>query len=148
MVIRIITVGKISHWAKSAYEHFKKMISRYSKVEHIPLSTGGDLNRESKEVLKRREAEKISKKLKGKIVCLDRDGKKMSSEEFSKFLSNLGSVTFVIGGPLGIHYDLLKRCDFTVSLSEFTLSHEIAFVTLLEQIFRGFKIHRGEKYHY
>ena len=148
MVLRIVTVGKISPWAKEAYTHFQKMISRYSKIEHISLSTGGDLNRQNREVLKKRESERISKKLRGKSICLDKSGKPMRSEEFSEFLSSLETATFVIGGPLGIHDDLLKRCDFTISLSKFTLSHEVAFVVLLEQIFRGFKILKGERYHY
>ena len=148
MVLRIITVGKVSPWVKEAYRHFQKMISRYTDIEHVILTTGGDLNRENHEVLKKKEAEKISKRIKGTSVCLDRNGKIMDSEEFSKFLSSLKNATFVIGGPLGIHESLLKRCDFRISLSKMTLSHEIAFLTLLEQIFRGFKISRGERYHY
>ena len=148
MVLRIITVGKISPWARKAYEHFQKMISRYSRMEHIALSTGGDLNRENAEVLKKREAEKIAKKIRGRSICLDKNGKSLSSEEFSKLLLNSANTTFVIGGPLGIHEDLLRKCELSISLSKMTLSHEVAFVTLLEQIFRGFKISRGEKYHY
>ena len=148
MVLRIITVGKISPWAREAYEHFKKMISRYSRLEHFALSTGGDLNRENAEVLKKREADRIMKKIRGRSICLERMGKSMSSEEFSEFLSSLRDATFVIGGPLGIHDDLLRKCDSKISLSKLTLSHEVAFVLLLEQIFRGFKILKGERYHY
>ncbi len=148
MVLRIVTVGKISPWAREAYEHFRRMISRYANLEHVSLSTGGDLNRENHEVLKKREAEKISKSILGTSVCLDRSGKMMNSEEFSNLLSGLRKATFIVGGPLGIHEDLLEGCDVKISLSKLTFSHEIAFLVLLEQIFRGFKISRGEKYHY
>ncbi len=148
MVLRLITVGKISPWAKEAYSHFSKMISKFARVEHISLSSGGDLNRENPIILRRREARKIRGKIKGKLVCLDRRGKEMDSKSFAEFLSTFESVTFVVGGPLGLDEDFLSSCDYRISLSNFTLSHEVAFLVLLEQIFRGFKISRGERYHY
>ncbi len=148
MVLRIVTVGKISPWAKEAYEHFRKMISRYASLEHVSLSTGGDLNRENHGILKKREAEKIAKSIVGTSVCLDKNGRTMNSEEFSGLLSNLRKATFIIGGPLGIDEQLLEKCDVKISLSRLTFSHEVAFLVLLEQIFRGFKISRGERYHY
>ena len=148
MVLRIVTVGKISEWSERAFGHFSKMISRYCRLEHVPLKTGGDLNRESPEVIKKREAERIVSKIKGFPICLDRKGERMSSEDFALFLKDLDKATFVIGGPLGLDESVLKICKKRISLSDMTLSHEVAFVVLLEQIFRSFKIIRGERYHY
>lgn len=148
MVLRIITVGKISGWSEKAFDHFSKMISRYCKLEHVSLKTGGDLNRESPEVIKRREAERIIPKIRGVPICLDRNGEKMSSEDFARFLKDLDKATFVIGGPIGLDENVLRFCRKRLSLSEMTLSHEVAFVVLLEQIFRSFRIMRGERYHY
>ncbi len=148
MVLRIITVGKISPWARTAWEHYKKLISRFRKVELLSLSTGGDLNRENPEVIKRREARRILDRILGTPVCLDIRGRRMTSEEFSRFLAGLRNATFIIGGPLGLDESVLKACRERISLSSFTLSHEVAFVLLLEQILRGFKIAGGERYHH
>jgi 23S rRNA pseudoU1915 N3-methylase RlmH len=71
MELRIITVGKISSWSREAYKHFLKMISRYARIEHIHLPTGGDLNKENPEVLKKKEAKKILEKIRGTPICLD-----------------------------------------------------------------------------
>ena len=53
----------------------------------------------------------------------------------------------MIGGPLGLSKDVLAASDEILSLSKFTLTHEMSRVILLEQIYRAFTILKGEKYH-
>jgi 23S rRNA (pseudouridine1915-N3)-methyltransferase len=53
----------------------------------------------------------------------------------------------MIGGPLGLSRDVLAAADEILSLSKFTLTHEMSRVILLEQIYRAFTILKGEKYH-
>lgn len=85
------------------------------------------------------------------LVALEVWGKRLSSEEFSKKLETWGStgkgeMCFVIGGAEGIPEALSRRADFHLSLSSMTLPHRLARVLLLEQIYRGLSILRGEPY--
>jgi 23S rRNA (pseudouridine1915-N3)-methyltransferase len=85
-------------------------------------------------------------------VCLDRSGNQYDSEKFAAWLNSLINkgeqwVSFIIGGPLGLSKDILHRSREVLSLSEFTLTHEMSRLILLEQLYRAFTILRGEKYH-
>ncbi len=85
-------------------------------------------------------------------VVLDRSGRLRTSEELSSWLDELGSrgvecLAFIIGGPLGLSSEVLGGARETLSLSRFTLTHEMSRLVLLEQIYRAFTILRGEKYH-
>jgi len=150
MKIRVITVGRISSWAREAERHFKKMLSRFSKIEVLHLKSGGDLNRENPGEVRSREGKRITKVKKGFSIALDVRGKRMSTDEFTRFLENLlgKEVSFIIGGAAGLSDEVLSSVDLKISLSEMTLSHEVAFVLLLEQLFRAFKRMKGEKYDY
>ena len=85
-------------------------------------------------------------------VCLDRSGNQYDSERFAEWLNSLLNkgeqwVSFIIGGPLGLSKDILHRSREVLSLSQFTLTHEMSRLILLEQLYRAFTILRGEKYH-
>lgn len=86
------------------------------------------------------------------LVPLHSTGHSFTSEELAKWLDGLSArtkmcVTFLIGGPLGLSQDLLDRGQEILSLSHLTLTHEMARLVLLEQLYRAFTILRGEKYH-
>ena len=85
------------------------------------------------------------------IIALDLTGKQFTSEEFSKKIENLSmensNITFIIGGSLGLTTELLNICDFKISFSKMTFPHQLIRIFLLEQIFRAFKIQKGETYH-
>jgi 23S rRNA (pseudouridine1915-N3)-methyltransferase len=145
-MIRVIAVGRLKepHY-RAAEEEYLKRLGRYCKIEIHELKECTDKN---PEVGKRKEAEQILARLKdgGYTVALDRTGRQMSSEEFSKLLRR-PDMTFVIGGPDGLAREALDAADQTLSLSEMTLPHQMARVVLLEQIYRGHTILKGEKYH-
>lgn len=86
------------------------------------------------------------------MVALDGRGQMQSSEEFAAFLAERGlrgqsNLAFVIGGSLGLAPEVLKRADFRLSLGRMTLLHQMVPMILLEQVYRAFKINRGEPYH-
>ena len=86
------------------------------------------------------------------IIALDLKGKEYSSREFSKKIDNIAlnfnsSITFIIGGTLGIGKDVLDLSKEKICFSKMTFPHQLIRVFLLEQIFRGFKISNGETYH-
>lgn len=85
------------------------------------------------------------------IICLIDSGKEMNSVEFARFLDekrahSLRCITFIVGGFLGLADGILKRANFLLSLSKMTLSHELARIVLLEQIYRSLTISHGRHY--
>lgn len=56
-------------------------------------------------------------------------------------------MAFVIGGFAGVSHELKQRADIRLSLSRMTLTHEMARVILVEQIYRAFTLLAGMPYH-
>ena len=89
--------------------------------------------------------------LSGRLVLLDQEGTKMSSEEMASWLKTAileGETTNLAVGPHdGFSNELKKRADQTISLSQLTLTHEMAAALLMEQLYRASEINRGSPYH-
>ncbi len=86
------------------------------------------------------------------VVAVDRRGEALSSEDLAGYLEELAvrgrpGVAFLIGGPLGLSDAARHRAQRVLSLSSFTLPHELARLLLVEQIYRAGTIQRGEPYH-
>lgn len=155
--LRIIAVGKIKEsFFLQAIQEYEKRLRPYLKLE---LEEVADLpcpekagTAQEEQVLKQ-EGELIQGRLNPKdyLVVLDRNGKEMTSTQFADFLSQRISfgetVTFIIGGSLGISKDIIQRAQLKLSFSQLTFPHQLFRVILMEQIYRAVKIARGEKYH-
>lgn len=159
MRIQIVAVGKIKEdYLKRGIDDFKTRLSRYADVKILEVAEE-DINIRPAQEVKAREAQKLQKLLERlqapewyKIV-LDRGGAALSSEELANKIESLmvsgrSNLVFVIGGALGLDVSVVKSADFRLSLSEMTFTHQIARFIILEQIYRAFKIIRGESYHY
>ena len=89
--------------------------------------------------------------LSGRLVLLDQEGIKMTSEEIANWLKTAvldGETTNLAVGPHdGFSNELKKRADQTISLSQLTLTHEMAAALLMEQLYRASEINRGSPYH-
>ena len=112
------------------------------------------INANIAEKIKSTEAEKMLKIIKkdSYIIALDLKGKEYTSEEFSKKIDDIAlnfnsSITFIIGGTLGIGNEILNIVREKICFSKMTFPHQLIRVFLLEQIYRGFKISNGETYH-
>ena len=85
------------------------------------------------------------------IICLDLKGKEYSSENLSKHIDELklstSNITFIIGGSLGLHKNVLFVSNESICFSKMTFPHQLIRIFLLEQLFRSFKISNGEIYH-
>jgi 23S rRNA (pseudouridine1915-N3)-methyltransferase len=132
------------------YKDLSKMISRFANVQDIELFP--------KEVAKahtisaeasQKSYTKVLEQFTGKDFCisLHPDGKLIDSFEFSKLLDGKMCVKFFIGGAYGFENEFLKKSDAIISLGKLTMSHKIAKVVLLEQIYRGFSILTNHPYH-
>ena len=83
---------------------------------------------------------------------LDVYGRQASSEELAAKISELGlqgrsSITFLIGGAFGLSAQVRQAADEKLSFSRMTFTHQMVRLLLVEQIYRAFKINRGEPYH-
>ena len=84
---------------------------------------------------------------------LDVQGQLLSSETLAEKLAALvlqgqSDVTFLIGGAFGLSEAVRKRADLRLSFSPMTFTHQMVRLLLYEQVYRAFKINRGEKYHW
>lgn len=158
MMIKIICVGKIKEkYFISAIEEYKKRLSAYATVEFIEVPDEKiplNASLKDEENIKKKEGDRVLSKIKDHdfVILLDVYGKEIDSVSFSNYLNNKmiqgnSSFTFVIGGSLGLSLSLRERANEKISLSKMTFTHQFCRVILLEQIYRAFKIMRGETYH-
>jgi 23S rRNA (pseudouridine1915-N3)-methyltransferase len=105
------------------------------------------------DVVKKREAEKLLRVVpeSAKLVACDEQGHEMTSRELAAWLirerDGAASLAFLIGGAFGLHEEIRSRAGVILSLSKFTLPHELARLVLTEQLYRAGTIARGEPYH-
>jgi len=153
--IKIIALGKLkeSYWEEAENEYFKRL-KPYAKIELVELSEEPFREGDDREKIKSLEAAKIQKILPegGLVIALHETGKEFTSPQFAKFLEDNSTrgetMTFVIGGPLGLHESVLKIAMQQLSLSQLTFPHQMVRTILLEQIYRGVTIQKGKQYHY
>ena len=151
MNIEIISIAKKERSTYDPlYKELTKMISRFAKIEEIELFPKDVAKSHTISPDASRQA--YSKALepyinKGFCVSLHPNGKLIDSFEFSKLLNDRMSVKFFVGGAYGFEDSFLKKSDAVVSLGNITMSHKIAKVVLLEQIYRGFSILSNHPYH-
>ena len=151
----IVVAGKLKGWPTNACDDYLKRLRKHFPVEVVEVREE-DMNRRSQTEVLKTEADLLIKRIPegAHLIALDRErGKQLSSEDCATKLSEFGTsgrshVAFVLGGPLGLAPELLKRADEMWSFGALTLPHALARVVLLEQLYRAVKIERGEKYHW
>lgn len=158
MTITIITVGKLKEkYLKDAIDEYSKRLSRYCKLDIIELpdeKTPDNASEKEELAIKEKEGQAILNKIKDNmfVIAMDLGGKQLMSEEFAGYIDNLGvtgnsNIAFVIGGSLGISKSVLARANYKLCFSKMTFPHQLFRVMLLEQVYRGFRIIKGEPYH-
>ncbi len=154
--INIISVGKIKEkYLKDAINEYSKRLSKYCKLNIIEIDDEqipGNLNEKIAENIKNIEGTKILSNIKNTYsISLDLKGKQFSSEEFSKKIENISlnnsSISFIIGGSLGLSNKVISNSNELICFSKMTFPHQLIRVFLLEQLFRAFKIQNNETYH-
>lgn len=157
--INIICVGKLKEiYLKEAILEYTKRLSKYcnihiTEIQDEPLPT--KLNSSIIDGIKKKETCKILEHIKkdSYVVALDLTGTMYSSEDFSKKIDDIAlnyssNITFIIGGTLGLTKDVLLKANEKICFSKMTFPHQLIRVFLLEQLFRAFKISKGETYHW
>ncbi len=155
MKIKIIALGKIKEkFLKDGIEEFLKRLTPFASIEIVELTPVEikDENLTAKAL--EQEAEKIFANIKPNsyVITLEILGKQLSSEEFAQKINEItnsgtGELVFVIGSSCGISPSVSQRANFKLSMSKMTFLHQFARLLLVEQIYRAFKILKGETYH-
>ncbi len=156
--ISIITVGKLKEkYLSSGIAEYQKRMSAYAKVEvvEVPDEKAPEQLSETEMVqVKAKEGERILTKIPPDtyVIALAINGSMWSSEQLAKEIDKLATygrskVAFIIGGSLGLSDEVLERADATLSFSKMTFPHQLMRLVLMEQLYRAFKINRGEPYH-
>ncbi|MDZ4166737.1 MAG: 23S rRNA (pseudouridine(1915)-N(3))-methyltransferase RlmH [Coriobacteriia bacterium] len=153
MRIGLVCVGRLKerHWREAADE-YRKRLAPYARLEVTEVADR-DVTADEPRALAAEAADVLRVLPAGAtVVALEIGGRARSSEEFAAWLEDLGvrgrsHVVFVVGGAAGLGADVLARADERMSLGPMTLPHQLARVVLLEQVYRAFRIARGEPYH-
>lgn len=157
--INIICVGKLKeNYLKEAILEYSKRLSKYCNLKFIELQDERLPNKINDSVIneiKAKEGKKILENIKkdSYVMTLDLKGKQFTSEEFSKSLEKItvkgySTITFIIGGTLGLSKEVLDASNELISFSKMTFPHQLIRVFLEEQLFRAFKISNNETYHW
>ena len=158
MKIKIVTVGKLKEkYLKDGIAEYSKILSRFANLEMIELADEKTPDRasnsENQKILEL-EGTRILSKISDRdfVIVLAIEGKTLSSEEFSKQLeqapiNGFSTLTFVIGGSLGLSPQVKKRANLFLSFGRLTLPHQLMRLVLVEQIYRAFTIQQGSPYH-
>jgi 23S rRNA (pseudouridine1915-N3)-methyltransferase len=158
MKIRIITVGKIKErYLQEGIAEYERRLRPYTKIQIVELSE------ETRHISASSAIEPVAKVKEGKrilaaipegsfVIALEVKAQNWSSEEMAASfrgweLSGQNHLTFVIGGDIGLSPAVLAHSDLCLSLSKMTFPHPLARLLLVEQIYRAFRIIRGEPYH-
>ena len=158
MKIKVVTVGKLKEkYLKDGIVEYSKRISRFTKLEMIELAdekTPDKASESENQKILEIEGQRILSKVGDRdfVIVLAIEGKTFSSEEFSKQLEEasikgFSTLTFIIGGSLGLAQDVKNRANLSVSFGRLTLPHQLMRLVLVEQIYRAFTIQQGSPYH-
>ena len=147
MKISLVVVGRLKEkFLVAGVDEYLKRLQKFAAIEIREISECRTLAEEGRRIL--------SQVPQNSWLCvLDVSGVEISSEGFAKKIAELtlngvSNLTFAIGGAFGISDELRRAADFRLSLSQMTLTHQMARLVLVEQIYRAFKINRHEPYHW
>ena len=147
MKITLTAIGKLKEkFLTDGVAEYLKRLRPFVRLEIREISECRTVEEEGKKLLSQVPKDSF-------LIVLDVSGKFLSSEEFAKKISDLNlrgvsDITFLIGGAFGLSEEVKNAADFRLSFSPMTFTHQMARLILVEQIYRAFKINRGEPYHY
>lgn len=156
MRLKIICMGKTrERFIQEGITKYVRYLKPYADIEINELKEEkiGDLKEAP--LIRKKEAERIFKipSTNSLIIALDERGREFTSHEFAAFVnktieSGVREIRFIAGGAMGLDESVTEKADTVMALSRWTLTHEMARLVLLEQLYRAFTIIRGKTYHY
>lgn len=158
MNITIIAVGKLKEkYLKQGIVEYVKRLSAYAKIQIIEIpdeKAPEELSETEMRLVKQKEGQRIIAKIStdAHVIALAIEGKMKTSEQLAADLERLmtygkSKIALVIGGSLGLSDNVLARANEQLSFSKMTFPHQLMRLVLVEQVYRAFRIMRGEPYH-
>ena len=159
MKITIVCAGKIKEkYLSAGIAEFMKRLRPFAQVEIKEIheeKMPEEPSAAEKEQVLRKEGEKLLKLVPAGsyLFVLDVFGREIPSEKLAEKIDRLGvqgrsHIAFLIGGAFGLSQEVRAAADEKLSFSRLTFTHQMVRLLLVEQIYRCFKINRGEKYHW
>lgn len=158
MNVSIIALAKLKEsYMREFSSEYEKRLSAFCRLNIIELSPEKLSDNPSESEIQNalsKEAKLIKSKLtqNAYIFSMCIEGKQLSSPEFSKKLDSIAlsgksNLVFIIGSSFGLADEIKELSNFKFSMSKMTFPHQFARCMLLEQIYRGYQISSGGKYH-
>ncbi|QVY61565.1 23S rRNA (pseudouridine(1915)-N(3))-methyltransferase RlmH [Cytobacillus gottheilii] len=158
MKITIISVGKLKEkYLKQGIDEYLKRLTAYANVNIIEVpdeKAPENMSPAEEEEVKNKEGKKILSHISQDtyVITLEIGGKMLTSEQLAEKLDSLATygnskIAFIIGGSLGLSDEVKATSKFALSFSKMTFPHQLMRLVLVEQVYRSFRINRGEPYH-
>lgn len=159
MRITIVAAGKIKEkYLTAGINEFMKRLGPFANVRIVEINEEKMKDNPSeaeKEQTLQQEGQRLLRQVPegSYLFVLDVYGQQLSSEKLAAKLDALAlqgrsNITFLIGGAFGLSEEVRQAADLRLSFSPMTFTHQMIRLLLVEQIYRCFKINRGEKYHW
>jgi 23S rRNA (pseudouridine1915-N3)-methyltransferase len=154
--IIIVCMGKTrERFVRDGLAKYERYLRPYADIELRELKEEPIRDLKDAPRVRKKEAEKIFKTIAhdAPLVALDERGREFTSHGFAEFVnetleSGVREIFFVIGGAMGLDESVVSGATTTLAMSRWTLTHEMARLVLLEQLYRAFTILTGKTYHY
>ena len=137
MKIRLVKQSPVAHKPiNDLVEMYAKRLNRFTPTEKIVLKN------------------KNKYKKNGFTILLDPRGELLSTDQLVEKIVSLQNysshktIEFVIGDSYGFDDSDRKNADFILSISNFTMAGDVAWLTLWEQIYRVFSVIEATPYHH
>ena len=143
--MRFVWIGKAKKApVRELVQDYLDRVRKFVTVEVSELRDRDDVGGDSRRIIDK-EGEDLLSRVDGLLIALDERGRELDSYEFAEFfrkhrLAGTKQITFVIGGHLGLSERVREKADVVLALSKMTLTHDLARVMLIEQVYRAFTI--------
>jgi 23S rRNA (pseudouridine1915-N3)-methyltransferase len=156
MKLSIICMGKTKErFVQEGLAKYLRFLRPYADAEIRELKEEKIQDLKDAPAVRKKEAEKIFKAVRAGalLVALDERGQEFTSHDFARFMNSalengVREMAFVLGGAMGLDEAVTGKADKVIAMSRWTLTHEMARLVLLEQLYRAFTIIMGKTYHY
>ena len=156
--VKFICVGKMrERFYLDAFEEYRKRLGAYCRLELLEPQEqrlperpsqgeiSAALEKEAAEILKAipPDADVVAPCVEGKVLPIEA----IAELVYARENSGKPKLCFVVGGSYGLSETVKKRADLRLSMSKMTFPHHLARIMLAEQLYRGYKIREGSRYH-